>query len=71
MMKRFKKLAFLIFFLVLISVNTLFADNILKILEGYGRDSISTFSQRSAHSEAAKLFNIILESNGKITAEKG
>jgi cell division septation protein DedD len=49
---------------------TLSAENILKILEGYGRDSIATFSTQSAQAEAAKVFNLILEPNGKITTEK-
>lgn len=60
----------LICLLMFISANFLHAENILKILEGYGRDSIATFSTRSGHSEAAKLFNLILESDGKVTAEK-
>jgi hypothetical protein len=53
-----------------ISANFLQAENILKILEGYGRDSVATFSARSGQSEAAKLFNLILESDGKVTADK-
>jgi len=70
MMKRIVKYSLSIVILLLLSAGILSAENILKILEGYGRDSISTFSTRSAHSEAARLFNLILESNGKTTAEK-
>ena len=56
----------ILFFLV----NLVSAENILKILEGYGRDSIATFSTQQAHSEAARLFNLILEPNGDVTVEK-
>ncbi len=70
MMKRIGKYSLSILLLILLSTGILSAESILRILEGYGRDSISTFSTRSAHSEAAKLFNLILEPNGKVTAEK-
>ena len=53
-----------------LSAGSLFGSDILKILEGYGRDSIATFSTRDAQSEAARLFNLILEPNGEITVEK-
>jgi len=63
-----KILSLLLLFAV--STGTLFGSDILKILEGYGRDSIATFSTRDAQSEAAKLFNLILEPNGEITVDK-
>ena len=46
------------------------AENILKILEGYGRDSTQTFETHEAHSEAAKLFNLILETDGKLAVSQ-
>ena len=70
-MKRYTKSYILVLILILMgNISIISAENILKILEGYGRDSIATFSTRDAHAEAAKVFNLILESNGKVTAEK-
>ncbi len=48
----------------------LHAENILKILEGYGRDSIATFSTQNGQAEAARLFNLLLEPDGKVVTEK-
>jgi cell division septation protein DedD len=45
-------------------------QNILKILEGYGRDSTVAYTADEAQEEAAKLFNIILEPDGEIAAER-
>lgn len=52
------------------NVSSLKAVDILKILEGYGRDSIATFTTQNAQSEAADVFNLLLESDGEITIEK-
>ncbi len=46
------------------------AENILKILEGYGRDSIATFSTQGAQADAARAFNIILQPDGKLAVSK-
>ncbi|MCF7831951.1 MAG: SPOR domain-containing protein [Candidatus Marinimicrobia bacterium] len=71
MMKQYIKPYILVGMLFLIGNTTLLsAENILKILEGYGRDSIATFSTQSAQAEAAKVFNLILEPDGKVTVEK-
>jgi len=70
-MKRFIKPYILVAILFLIgTANMLFAENILNILAGYGRDSVATFSTQSAQAEAAKVFNLILEPDGEVTAEK-
>ncbi len=71
MMKRnIQKTIFAFIMLLVFSIPSLYAADVMKILEGYGRDSISTFSTQHAQSEAAKVFNLLLESNGEITAEK-
>ncbi len=71
MMNKITKPYILVIILILIgTVNTLSAENILKILAGYGRDSLATFSTQNAQAEAAKVFNLILEPDGKVTAEK-
>lgn len=65
------KIIFLISLIVFLgNVSVLKAVDIMKILEGYGRDSIATFSTQHAQSEAASIFNLLLESNGEITVEK-
>lgn len=69
MMKRINKYSPGIFLLILCSISTLSAENILRILEGYGRDSITVFSTQASHVEAARLFNLLLEPNGKVTVE--
>ncbi|MEA2077101.1 MAG: SPOR domain-containing protein [Candidatus Marinimicrobia bacterium] len=70
-MKRYIKPYILVLVLFLMGNSSILsAENILKILEGYGQDSIATFSTQGARAEAAKVFNLILESDGKITAEK-
>jgi cell division septation protein DedD len=71
MMKQYAKPYILVIILVLIgNASLLSAENILKILAGYGRDSIATFSTQNAQAEAAKVFNLILEPDGKVTKEK-
>jgi len=71
MMKQYTKPYILVIVLILIgSINQLSAENILKILAGYGRDSVATFSTQNAQAEAAKVFNLILEPDGKVTKEK-
>lgn len=45
-------------------------QDILKILEGYGRDSTTAYSTDDAQEEAAKLFNIILETDGEIAVQR-
>ncbi|MDD3095738.1 MAG: SPOR domain-containing protein [Candidatus Neomarinimicrobiota bacterium] len=62
-------------FLIISTVFLLFrvplpAQDILKILEGYGRDSVEAFSLDDAQEEAARLFNLILEPNGEIAAQR-
>ena len=70
-MKRFTKPHILVIILFLTgTANMLSAENILNILAGYGRDSVATFSTQSSQTEAAKVFNLILEPNGEVTAEK-
>ena len=45
MMKRYTKRHIIILIIAILgSAFTLSAENILKILEGYGRDSLATFS---------------------------
>ena len=70
-MKRFTKpyLLTIMFFLIGMG-NMLSAENILGILAGYGRDSIATFSTQNSQAEAARIFNLILEPDGKVTTEK-
>lgn len=46
------------------------SEDILKILEGYGRDSISAYTEDSAQEEAARLFNLILDPDGEIVVTK-
>lgn len=46
------------------------SQDILKILEGYGRDSTAAYSADDAQEEAARLFNIILEPNGEIAVQR-
>jgi cell division septation protein DedD len=70
MMKQDKKHLIILAVTIAGAFSLLRAENILKILEGYGRDSIATFSTQDAHSEAAKLFNLLLEENGDVTKEK-
>lgn len=71
MMKRFTKpYIFVIILFLTGTVNILSAENILNILAGYGRDSVATFSTQNAQAEAAKVFNLILEPDGKVTTEK-
>jgi len=71
MMKRFIKPYIPVAILFLIgTANMLFAENILNILAGYGRDSVATFSTQGAQVEAAKVFNLILEPDGEVTVEK-
>lgn len=74
MMKKQYILYIMIFFAVSILGNTpLRAENILKILEGYGQDSIATFSAQGAQADAARAFNIILQPDGELaisTAEQ-
>lgn len=45
-------------------------QDILKIIEGYGRDSVSAFSIDDAQEEAARLFNLILEPDGAIATQR-
>ena len=71
MMKKHMKTHIILALLIsIIFMPSLKAVDILKILEGYGRDSISTFSTQHAQAEAAKVFNLLLEPNGEITSEK-
>ncbi len=71
MMKQYTKPYILVIILILIgNASLLSAENILKILAGYGRDSVATFSTQNAQAEAAKVFNLILEPDGKVTKEK-
>jgi cell division septation protein DedD len=71
MMKQYTKPYIFVIILILIgNTNLLSAENILKILAGYGRDSVATFSTQNAQAEAAKVFNLILEPDGKVTKEK-
>ncbi|MCK4812854.1 MAG: SPOR domain-containing protein [Candidatus Marinimicrobia bacterium] len=71
-MMRKQCIPYIMFFFALgILGNTpLRADNILKILEGYGRDSIATFSTQGAQTDAAHAFNIILQPDGKLAVSK-
>lgn len=68
--KNIIKCVSVLFTFLVIGMPTLKAVNVLNILEGYGRDSIATFSTQHAQSEAARIFNLLLEANGEVTAEK-
>jgi hypothetical protein len=71
MMKKHMKTHIVLALLIsIIFMPSLKAVDILAILEGYGRDSIATFSTQHAQAEAAKVFNLLLEPNGEITIEK-
>ncbi|MFA6617466.1 MAG: SPOR domain-containing protein [Candidatus Neomarinimicrobiota bacterium] len=70
MKKNIKTIILLSAIIFLGNLASLKAVDILKILEGYGRDSIATFSAGDAQSEAADVFNLLLESDGEITVKK-
>jgi len=62
--------AFIMLYIGILFVTPLGAENIIKILEGYGRDSTLVFSTRHAQSEAGRLFNLILEPDGKAVVSR-
>ncbi|MBW6458699.1 MAG: SPOR domain-containing protein [FCB group bacterium] len=61
---------FFLFLVFAMVTSPLGAENIIKILEGYGRDSTLVFSTRQAQGEAGRLFNLILEPDGKVVVSR-
>lgn len=69
MVKRYS-VSFVLCLSVMAVFSTLQGQDILKILEGYGRDSTLAYSADDAQEEAARLFNIILEPDGDIAVQR-
>lgn len=70
MMKKQIKRFFLFSVALFVFRVPLAGQDILKIIEGYGRDSVAAFSIDDSQEEAARLFNLILEPNGAIAAQR-